>query len=213
MNSKCLFVFLLVFFVFEVYSSNKSSSSSTKPPQEQKQTIQNGEACVFYRNINITVPVFHKDIPTLLIGHVAWGFRIGNNNKYIYGSDDGSDNKCGGNKTWQQYSGTRAEMLSWFKKENYNYYYCKNTVNPKDNSAQNKISERKKQKYYVNNWYCDKHPPTNNCLTDTFEILYAYNMLELPVQTKSPTFWFGYWCGNENDCWWTDVCVNKCWKL
>ncbi|CAG8806449.1 35749_t:CDS:1, partial [Gigaspora margarita] len=64
-NPKCFFVFLLVIFVSEVYSSSKPSSSSTKPPQEQKQTIQNGEACVF-----------HCKSCASGLGHVAWGFRI-----------------------------------------------------------------------------------------------------------------------------------------
>ncbi|CAG8791723.1 8771_t:CDS:2 [Gigaspora margarita] len=257
MNSKCLFAFLLVIFVSEVYPicdyktkckcpstkqgqycgktlgvsgcdpthvyecepygkvcdygfrsscaecgnltcSNQPPPSSTKPPQKQEPTIQNGEACVF-----------HCKSCASGFGHVAWGFRIGNDNKYTYGSDDGPDNKlheCDVAKKWWNSSGTRAEMLSRFKRENYVNYYCKNTVNPNAEFAQKRMSELKTQKYFLNSPPCKK---VANCLTDTYEILYAYNMLKLPskyVDTlkygdllKYPNTWFEDWC--DNKCW------------
>ncbi|CAG8622886.1 23644_t:CDS:1 [Gigaspora margarita] len=157
-----------------------------------------GEACIF--NLRSGAPY---EISALglsykgVYGHVAWGFEVDNSGNYIYGSDDGPSGGDGTPKKWNQSNGTRSDMMNWFKNQNYDYYNCENVPNSAVGAAANMIATVKTQPYYV-----FLAINADNCLTDTINILTAYNAPGLPIITEPssfiPNYYFDYLPSNGN---------------
>ncbi|CAG8451868.1 5405_t:CDS:1, partial [Cetraspora pellucida] len=180
------FILILPFLGFISISESRyvPRDISTNPSTIQ----QIGEACVFNRILS-----------SYLLGHVAFGFQIGND-QYIYGADEGPTHNdpthlCGDDKYWWQSTGTRAEMLKQFKDQKYDRYKCEKVTNPNAENAQNMMTKVKAQKYYVNRVVCFAafNDPTSNCLTDTISVLTEYNAPGLSISStlqNVPNDWF-----------------------
>ena len=99
----------------------------------------------------------------LRAGHVGWAFRVGGEDRWIYGATE--------NDTWNwQREGNWASVLATFNTTNGNDYYdhfrCKNTSGSAVTAAKNKVNEVYSRPYNLL-W--------DNCLTRAVEIFKAYD--------------------------------------
>lgn len=126
-----------------------------------------GRVCVFYAPTGADV---HSASGTIYAGHVGWGFRVGQQDSWVYGATEGpSNDPTSGNGAWMS-TGDEATMYYTFQNYGQTRYYtlytCKDTLTSAVGSAVQTAQKIPNQGF---------DGLTNNCLTDAVQILDAYD--------------------------------------